>query len=190
MHSSFLSRARAQLKQLFTNKWVSRAGFFLTLGMYVAAVYITVRPEAFVRYGYLGVFVFNLAGPGTLLIPIMMREGFSLWGIAVATALGMTCNDSLSYVAGRLSATAFAQSRRMQQAVEWLGKYDILAIFLLATVPFPLDFIAMVAGHVKFPYSRFFAASILGKILRNLLVGFLVLQYGDQFFLWLERVVG
>jgi len=159
------------------------------MGLYATAAYIVVNPEPFVKLGYWGVFIFNLLGPGTIIIPIMVREGLNVWYIALVTAVGMTINDSVSYVAGRFSASGFYQSQRVVKMMQFLGKYDTLAIFLIAAIPFPLDLLALVAGHAHFPFARFAWASLAGKLVRSVLVGYLTIWYGDQILNLLQQTI-
>jgi len=46
----------------------------LALIFYLLAFVVAFKPEPFLRFGYLGIFAYNLFGPGTFLIPVVSRH--------------------------------------------------------------------------------------------------------------------
>ncbi|MBU1323302.1 VTT domain-containing protein [Patescibacteria group bacterium] len=138
---------------------------------YLLAFVIAFTPEPFLKFGYLGIFVFNLFGPGTFLIPVASRH-FMVFGVALATSLGMAINDSVSWLAGKNGDIVFPRGRRVARIEAAIKKYGPFALFFWALIPFPYDFIAVIAGYLKLPFKRFLIPTFLGRLLRFILMGF------------------
>ncbi|MFH1244770.1 MAG: hypothetical protein V1487_04355 [bacterium] len=100
--------------------WFKRAYASIGMVMIVASLLIVVDPEPFLRYGYWGVFGFNLIGPGTLLIPTLSLK-MNIWGLALASACGMALNDSLSWIVGQGGRSIIPPGTRAQK-IEQVNK--------------------------------------------------------------------
>lgn len=137
---------------------------------YLLAFVVAFTPEPFLKFGYLGIFVFNLFGPGTFLIPVASRH-FMVLGVALATSLGMAINDSVSWLAGKNGDIIFPRGRRVARIETAIKKYGPFALFFWALIPFPYDFIAVIAGYLKLPFKRFLIPTFLGRLLRFILMG-------------------
>ena len=137
---------------------------------YLLAFVVAFKPEPFLRFGYLGIFAYNLFGPGTFLIPVVSRH-FAVFGVALATSLGMAINDSVSWLAGKNGDIVFPRGRRVARIEASIKKYGPFALFFWALIPFPYDFIAVIAGYLKLPFKRFLIPTFLGRLLRFLLMG-------------------
>ena len=142
----------------------------LAVIFYLLAFVIAFAPEPFLRFGYLGIFVYNLFGPGTFLVPTASRH-FAVVGVALATALGMAINDSVSWLAGKNGDIVFKRGRRVERIEGNIKKYGPFALFFWALIPFPYDFIAIVAGYLKMPFWRFLLPTFLGRMVRFLGLG-------------------
>lgn len=138
---------------------------------YLLAFIVVFKPEPFLRFGYWGIFAFNLIGPGTFLIPAASRN-FAVFGVALATSLGMAINDSVSWLAGKNGDIVFPRGRRVARIEAVIKKYGPFALFFWALIPFPYDFIAVIAGYLKLPFKRFLIPTFLGRLFRFLLMGF------------------
>ena len=137
---------------------------------YLLAFVVAFKPEPFLRFGYWGIFAYNLFGPGTFLIPVVSRH-FAVFGVALATSLGMAINDSVSWLAGKNGDIVFPRGRRVARIEAAIKKYGPFALFFWALIPFPYDFIAVIAGYLKLPFKRFLIPTFLGRLLRFLLMG-------------------
>ncbi len=142
----------------------------LAVIFYILAFVIAFAPEPFLRFGYLGIFVFNLFGPGTFLVPVASRH-FAVIGVALATALGMAINDSVSWLAGKNGDVVFPRGRRVERIEGNIKKFGPWALFFWALIPFPYDFIAIIAGYLKMPFWWFLVPTFLGRLLRFLGLG-------------------
>ncbi len=157
-------------ERITQNAWFKRAYTSIGSVMIILSFLIVVEPEPFLRFGYLGVFGFNLIGPGTLLIPTLSLK-MNIWGLALASAGGMALNDSLSWVVGQGGRSIITPSPRAQKIEQGIKKYGIWALLFWSIMPIPFDFVGLIAGYLGFPFSKMFVASFLGKVTRFLLIG-------------------
>ena len=142
----------------------------LAVIFYLLALVIALAPEPFLYFGYPGIFVFNLFGPGMFLVPAASRH-FNIFGVALVTALGMAINDSISWLAGKNGDVVFPRGRRVERFETQIKKYGPWALFFWALIPFPYDFIAVIAGYLKIPFWRFLLPTFLGRLVRFLALG-------------------
>jgi len=157
-------------RHFFSSKPFKVFTLVLAVIFYLLAFVIAFAPEPFLKFGYLGLFVFNLFGPGTFLVPAASRF-LSVGGVALVTALGMAINDSVSWLAGKNGDIVFPRGRRVARIEAAIKKYGPFALFFWALIPFPYDFIAVIAGYLKLPFKRFLIPTFLGRLLRFLLMG-------------------
>lgn len=158
------------IKQFFSSRPFKVFTLILAVFFYLLAFVITFVPGPFLKFGYLGIFVFNLFGPGTFLVPVASRH-FLVIGVALASSLGMTINDSVSWLAGKNGDIVFPRGRRVERIETAIKKYGPLALFFWAIIPFPYDFIAIIAGYLQLPFKRFLLPTFFGRLLRFILIG-------------------
>ena len=159
-----------KLAKFFTSKLFKKITLVLGVVFSLLSLFITVKPEPFLKYGYLGVFAFNLFGPGTLLIPTLARR-MNIVPLGLVTSLGMAFNDSISWVIGISSDVIIPRSKKTQKVERFLQKYGFYGFFFLSLLPLPYDFIGFIAGYLKIPYHKFFLPTFLGRYLRMILIG-------------------
>lgn len=137
---------------------------------FVATILIFIDPQPFVRLGYFGVFVFNVVGPGTLLVPSLAQH-MNIFGLAFASALGMAVNDSVSWLVGRNGDVVIPRGDRVRKIEGTLQRYGPFGLFFWSLIPFPYDLIGLIAGYMEFKYIVFFLPTFLGKFFRIILIG-------------------
>jgi membrane protein DedA with SNARE-associated domain len=171
----------------------------------IALLYITVAAGSeatqawFGRYGYVGVFLANLAGTGTLFIPVpgvtaagqalivSSSEQLSPVGAGIAGGLGMAIGEITAYVAGMAGSFVVREEQikapkplravveRIVSTIDWLmDRWGIPTLFALSVVPNPVFEVAgLTAGASRFPFKRFMGAVTAGKVVRGLLLAYL-----------------
>lgn len=155
---------------LFESKAFKKAAFVSGIIFLLFTFIISLDPAPFLKFGLPGVFMFNLVGPGTLLIPVLARH-MNIIGLALASALGMALNDSVSWVVGRNGDVVIPRSKKVEKVERSLYKYGPLAFFLWSVAPIPYDFIGLIAGYLQFPYRSLIVPAFLGKFVRFLILG-------------------
>lgn len=143
----------------------------LAIIFYLLAFVIVFEPGPFIKFGYPGIFVYNLFGPGTFLIPVLSRS-FNVFWVAFFSALGMAINDSISWLAGKNGDIVLKRSPSILRIEAKIKKFGPWAIFGWALIPFPFDLIAIIAGYLEMPYWRFVIPMFLGRLIRFILMGF------------------
>lgn len=163
-------RWKDKLRELIGKEWFKRVYASIGTVMIVFSFLIIVDPEPFLRYGYYGVFVFNLFGPGTLLIPSLSQK-LDVVLLALASGAGMALNDSLSWVVGYGGRAIVKPGKRTETVELRIKKYGAWAFLAYSIFPFPFDFVGLIAGYLRFPYFKMLLAAFVGKVIRFLLLG-------------------
>jgi len=97
---NFMAIILKRITKLFQTKKFKKIVLILGALFYIAVIFIAFKPEPFLRFGYLGVFVFNLFGPGTILIPSLSRH-MDVFLLSIVGSAGMVLNDSVGWLVGR-----------------------------------------------------------------------------------------
>jgi membrane protein DedA with SNARE-associated domain len=179
--------------------------FLVVLAPSLALLYVTFTAGSeateawFGRYGYIGIFLANLAGTGTLFIPVpgVTAAGQALiissaqilnpMLVGIVGGAGMAIGEITAYVAGmagsmvvreeEIQAPRFIRSfvNRVVHWVDWLmDRYGMPTLFLLSVVPnIFFEVAGLTAGASRFHFWKFMAAVLSGKIMRGLLLAYL-----------------
>jgi membrane protein DedA with SNARE-associated domain len=179
--------------------------FLIVLAPSLALVYVTVTAGSdataawFGKYGYAGVFLANLAGTGTLFLPvpgvtaagqaliISSTDQLSPVGAGVAGGMGMAIGEITAYVAGMAGSLVvqgeqIKAPKRWQPIVErvvhwidWLmDRYGMPTLFALSVIPNPVfELAGLTAGASRFQFWKFMASVTAGKVMRGLLLAYL-----------------
>jgi membrane protein YqaA with SNARE-associated domain len=161
---------KTRWEQLRQTNWFRRLYASIGTVMIVLSFLIIVDPEPFVRLGYPGIFVFNLFGPGTLLIPSLSLK-MNVWGLALSSAGGMAINDSVSWMVGHGGRAIITPGKRTERVERAIGKYGGWAFLGYSILPFPFDFVGLIAGYLRFSYWKMLGAAFVGKVTRFVLMG-------------------
>jgi membrane protein YqaA with SNARE-associated domain len=167
---------RAKLIKLLSSAKFKRATFILGLIFFVLTLFISLDPQPFLRFGYVGIFIFNVLGAGTILA-IPLARHMNILGLAIASASGMALNDSVSWLVGRSSDSVIPRSPKVARIEKGLHKYGSIALFFWSLIPFPYDIIGFIAGYLEFSYPKFILPTFLGKFVRFLLLGFGIVTF-------------
>ena len=163
----------------------------LFAGYAVAYFVVGVDLEGLKDWGYLGIFFIAMAGSATIVLPTPSTVAIFGGGIVLDPVLGIPAPLMVGLVAGLGDAIgefsgyglgfagsdALRKRRIFQMFQRWMGRRGMLTIFLLCTFPNPFfDIVGAAAGSVRMPAKRFFAATLGGKIVKDLF-----LAYGGTF---------
>ncbi len=169
---------KEKLVKIFQSKTFKKVTLILGILFLVLTGLISFKPDPFLRFGYLGVFVFNLFGAGTILVFSLARH-MNILGLAFFTALGMAFNDSVAWLIGNSGETIIPRSKKTQRIESTVQRYGIFALFVWSLLPIPYDIIGLVAGYLGVSYKRYIIPTFLGKFIRMILIGLgMVLYFG------------
>ncbi len=160
------------MKELFDSPWFKRFYFSISLVLLVVGLYSAIKPDLFLKFGYVGIFVFNLlGGAGALLIPALSSK-MNILLLAAVTALGMGINDSIAWLAGRGGSEVIYKSAWVPRIEKFLDKYGWKPLFVLSILPFPYDIIGLATGYLGLDYLKFFIPTVVGKYIRVILIAY------------------
>lgn len=146
--------------------------FILGISFIILTFFIILDPWPFLRFGYFGIFFFNMfGGPGMFLIPSLAKH-FNIFLLAAISALGMGVNDSVNWVVGRSGDVILPKSQKIRDFEHIIQKYGTIGIFLWSLLPFPYDLVGIIAGYLGMQYLNYFIPTFLGKFVRFLVIGF------------------
>jgi uncharacterized membrane protein YdjX (TVP38/TMEM64 family) len=133
------------------------------------------RVEQFGLYGYPGVFVINLLGNATVILPAPSLAIVSVTGsvlnpylVGLSAGAGSALGELTGYLAGYGGRAAVQDQERYQQIAAWMHRYGLWVILVLAIIPNPLfDLAGIAAGVLKIPVYRFLLVCWLGKTIKT-----------------------
>lgn len=137
-------------------------------------------------YGYFGIFLINLVGSATILIPtpslIATFVGGSIYNpllVGIVSGIGAAIGETTGYMAGVGGSVLIKENRNYKRVEKWMNVNGFITIFVLAIIPNPIfDLTGMFAGATKYSFKKYFLAVTLGKVLRFVGIAYL----GSRFF--------
>jgi len=146
----------------------------LIAGVTGAALLAGGRASLFEAAGYPGLFFLALISSMTFVIPGPSAVGVVVggvvlnpWLVGLVMGVGSTIGDSSGYALGVVNRRDLRRMRGSEFLTRFMKKHATLTLFTLAAIPNPLYDVGSVLAAMSFvPFSRFFAASLGGKIFR------------------------
>ncbi len=158
----------------------------LSLAIFVLVFWLMIwHREVFLRFsslGYLGLLISNFFASATIFLPVPTLATSFLSGeilnpvlVGLSAGVGSSLGDFVAFLLGfgtRRVVNKMVQKEVWLGRVEfWLRKNSFLAVFFLALIPNPLfDGVGILAGAANVKPKDFFLATLLGRVLRNLLL--------------------
>jgi membrane protein DedA with SNARE-associated domain len=159
-----------------------------SLGLSIGFLLVPIDSPALASLGYVGVFLatfisaLSLFVPGpSLLTTFMAGAVLNPWLVSIVAGLGSAAGETSGYLVGASSRVMLSErvteSAWYQRITRLMTTRPFLTILTIAAIPNPLvDLAGMAAGHLRYPYHRFFLATFLGKTVRFALAAFLGAQ--------------
>ena len=154
--------------------------------------------------GYLGIVLLMAVESACIPLPseiIMPFSGylagqgrFTLWGVAVAGAVGCNLGSAVAYYVGarggrpwleRYGRYALITRRDLEWADGWFARYGEATIFFARLLPVIRTFIALPAGIARMNVWRFHLYTFLGSLPWCWVLAWLGLKFGEQ---WQETI--
>jgi membrane protein DedA with SNARE-associated domain len=137
--------------------------------------------------------------PSEVIMPFagyLVSQGrFSLWGVALAGAIGCTLGSALAYAAGAYGGREFILKygryvlitpHEVAWADRWFARYGMTATFISRLLPVIRTFISLPAGVARIPLGRFLFYAFLGSLPWSLVLAYAGMLLGEH---W-DRVGG
>jgi membrane protein YqaA with SNARE-associated domain len=137
-------------------------------------------------YGYVGLFLVNLIGAASILLPspaaasvfgggALLQNLFGIpafvW-VGMIAGLGEAIGEFSGYAAGYGGRLVVEKRPVYERIHRWMDAHGTITMFLMSTVPNPLfDVAGLAAGAVQMPMRRFFLAVLAGKVIKDTWMG-------------------
>jgi membrane protein YqaA with SNARE-associated domain len=157
------------------DRWPHLLALAVAVGAIAIIPFLPVHWRDLRSYGYLGIFLINVVGSGSLFFPVpglavaFVGGGASLnpWLVALCGAAGSTIGELTGYLAGYGGQVLIENNKRYAQVEGWMRRYGDLTVFVMAAVPNPLfDLAGLASGSLRFPVWRFLLMAFLGKLVK------------------------
>jgi uncharacterized membrane protein YdjX (TVP38/TMEM64 family) len=158
-------------------------GVFLLLTAFaIGFFYFSADIESLKSYGYAGLFLINLIGAASILLPSpaaasvvaagALLEDFLgvpafIW-VGLVAGLGEAIGEFSGYAAGYGGRFIVEERPAYGRIRAWMEKRGFMTMFVMSTIPNPFfDVAGLAAGAVQMPLRRFFFAVLGGKVIKN-----------------------
>ncbi len=138
--------------------------------------------QAFVETtGYLGIFLVSFIGSASIILPVpFIAVVFSAGAflnplfVGISAGFGAALGELTGYGVGYGGQKIMKKYKPyFDLAEKWFQKHGgFFVIFIFAVTPLPSDVIGLLCGAMKYPVKKFIIASLLGKIVANLIVAY------------------
>ena len=167
-------------------KWIQTAAWIagmaaLTAGlvylMWFLEAYLALPLDEFAPLAYLVVFGSTLLSSATIFFPApgvaIIMAAAAKWNpaiVALVASVGGTLGELTAYYAGHVGRKIIVTQyrKRYEQAVAWMNRYGLWAIFAFALIPMLIfDLVGLAAGALKLKLWKFLLACWGGRIVRS-----------------------
>jgi membrane protein YqaA with SNARE-associated domain len=148
----------------------------------IAFFYFSADIESLKSYGYAGLFLINVIGAASILLPSpaaasvvgggALLEDFLgvpafIW-VGLVAGLGEAIGEFSGYAAGYGGRFIIQEKPAYARIHDWMQKRGVITMFLMSTIPNPLfDLAGLAAGAVQMPMRSFFFSVLAGKVIKN-----------------------
>lgn len=161
---------------------------FILASVLISGVIIYFRNElaSLTNYGYLGIFLINLIGSATIIVPapslVATFVGGSIYNpllVGIISGVGASIGETTGYLAGYGGSAIVTDNKNYKRVEKWMNKNGFVTIILLSIIPNPIfDLSGIFAGATGYSFKKFFTAVLIGKVVRFIGISFL----GNRFF--------
>ncbi len=158
------------------------ASMLLMAAFAIAFFYFSTEVSNLKSYGYAGLFLINLVGAASILLPSpgaasvvgggALLEDFLgvpafLW-VGLVAGLGEAIGEFSGYAAGYGGRLMVENRPAYERVHRWMERRGFVTMFLMSTIPNPVfDVAGLAAGAVQMPIRRFFVAVLAGKVIKD-----------------------
>jgi len=133
-------------------------------------------------YGYLGIFLISLISYASIIFPI--PSSIFVFGsgavldpllVGISAALGSAIGEVSGYVLGLGGRKVIGKKwkKTIDSTEKLFQKYGgFLIIILFGATPLPDDIVGIFAGTVRYPFKKYFVATLIGKLILNLVLAY------------------
>jgi len=135
----------------------------------------------------------NIPIPSEIVIPfsgfLVIKEGFSFWGVVLASSAGCLIGSDISYLLGRWGGRPFLEKygkyllitkKDILISERWFNRYGEWTTFLSRLLPFIRTFISLPLGIYKVDFLKFNLFTFIGSFLWSILLTYLGVVAGNN----------
>ncbi|HLF00566.1 MAG TPA: VTT domain-containing protein [Anaerolineales bacterium] len=138
--------------------------------------------------GYPGIFIINVLGSATIVLPapglalVFFVSAsrttanalvFSWFWVGVAAGAGATIGELSGYGAGFSGQALMERTPLYTRLHNFTERFGMITILVLAIQPFPIfDLAGVAAGSLKMPLLKFLTATLIGKLIKMWVVAY------------------
>jgi membrane protein DedA with SNARE-associated domain len=135
----------------------------------------------------------NIPIPSEIVIPfsgfLVVKEGFSFWGVVLASSIGCVIGSDISYFLGRWGGRPFLEKygkyllitkRDITISERWFDKYGEWTTLISRMLPFIRTFISLPLGIYKVNFLKFNIFTFIGSFLWSILLTYLGVLAGNN----------
>ena len=163
---------------------------FFSLGLGALAFVLRNKIVYLQNLGYFGLFIINLVGSATIIIPVpalvtTIAAGAFLNPLlaGIFSAVGSTIGELTGYYAGVGGEQLIKEDKRslpsklgknIEKVEKWMDKYGLWAVFVLAAIPNPLfDIAGIISGASGISVRKYLIAVLSGKLIKFIFLAYL-----------------
>lgn len=157
--------------------------FFIFLSVAISVLIFVFRGTLaqLSSYGYFGIFLINLLGSATIVIPapslIATFVGGSIYNpllVGIVSGIGASIGETTGYLAGYGGSVAITDHKHFKKIEKWMNKNGFITLLLLSLIPNPIfDLSGIFAGATGYSFKKYFTAVVIGKTLRFIGISYL-----------------
>jgi uncharacterized membrane protein YdjX (TVP38/TMEM64 family) len=157
--------------------------FFIFLSVAISVLIFVFRNSLtqLSTYGYFGIFLINLLGSATIVIPapslVATFVGGSIYNplfVGIVSGIGASIGETTGYLAGYGGSVAITDHKHFKKIEKWMNKNGFITLFVLSVIPNPIfDLSGIFAGATGYSFKKYFTAVLIGKTLRFIGISFL-----------------
>lgn len=131
-------------------------------------------------YGYLGLFLLNLLGSATIILPtplflttFVVASFYNPFFVGLVSSLGSALGELTGYLVG-FTGQEIVEDKRIKKVEKWMQRYGLWVVFVLAAIPNPLfDLAGIVAGASEIPVWKYLIVVWSGKLIKFMVIAYL-----------------
>lgn len=162
--------------RVVSSKKFEKITFYLGIAFIFLSIFVAFDPKPLEKYGYLGVFLFSIFGAGSIIVAALARH-MNIFSLTLAAALGIGVLDTIQWFTGKSGVAVIEKSSKILRVQKLIQKYGWPILFFLALIPWPYDFVSLLAGYLGFPYKKFIIPTLSGNYLRVLIISLVIFYF-------------
>lgn len=157
--------------------------FFIFLSIAISVLIIAFRNELskLTNFGYLGVFLINLIGSATIILPapslVATFIGGSIYNpllVGIFSGIGAGIGELTGYLAGYGGSAFITENKNYKRIEKWMNINGFVTILILSIIPNPIfDLSGIFSGATHYSLKKFLTAVLIGKTVRFIGISYL-----------------